>query len=166
MSETSVALLFLLIVPLLWGLMWLGWRGRGRRQSSLPPLPAVPAGGVGTPVLDDLRAVYVSTTSAGRWLDRVVAQGLGTRSEAAVRVTPEGVHIVRVGAPDLWIPTASLDDVRLERAIAGKVVEKEGLVVLTWRLGTARLDTGLRLRYEADRARLVEAVRSLKGAAA
>jgi hypothetical protein len=163
-SERAVALLILLVVPVVWALMYLGWRGRGRRQADLPAPPPVPAT-VDAELLDDAEATYVSTTTAGDWLDRVVAHGLGVRSAAVVRVSRAGVLVARQGAPDLWLPAGQLDDVRLERGMAGKFVEKEGLVVLTWTAGDHRFDTGLRLRHDADRPRLVEAVRTLTGAA-
>jgi hypothetical protein len=163
-SERAAALLILLVVPVVWALMYLGWRGRGRRQTDLPAPPAVPDA-VEPDLLDDAEATYVSTTTAGDWLDRVVAHGLGVRSAAVVRVSRAGVLVARRGAPDLWIPAARLDDVRLERGMAGKFVDKEGLVVLTWTAGEHRFDTGLRLRHDADRPRLVQAVRTLTGAA-
>lgn len=161
MNETAVALLVLVVaVPLLWGLMWLGWRARGRRQERLPPPPAAPDQ-VGPELLAGVEAVYVSSTPEGLPLDRVVVHGLGVRSNAVVRVGGSGVLVERQGAPDLWLPAESVRGVRLERGMVGKFVEKEGLVVLTWQLGDVRLDTGLRVRHDADRDRLVRAVSSL-----
>ena len=160
MSQTQAGLLLLLLVPLLWGLMWWGWRGRSRRQASV----AAPAGApdrLGDAVVGPLEAVYVSSTRAGDWLDRVVVHGLGERAAASVAVHPEGVLVARTGAPDVWVPAEALDDVRRDRGAAGKFVDAEGLVVLTWRLGDDLLDTYLRTRYEADREPLAAAVRDL-----
>jgi hypothetical protein len=163
-SEAQSALLLLLVVPVLWGLMYLGWRRRGARQAWVPALPEAPQA-VEPEVLDDVEATYVSTTTAGDWLDRVVARGLGVRSAATVRVSRAGVLVHRQGAPDLWVPAGSLAGARLDRGMAGKFVDEEGLVVLTWTLGDNRFDTGLRLRHDADRQALVDAVRDVTGAA-
>jgi hypothetical protein len=161
-SEEQAALLMLVAAPVLWGLMWLGWRARGRRQAGLPAPPEPPETLTGD-VLDGVDATYVSTTTAGQYLDRVVAHGLGVRSAAVVRVATGGVLVERTGAPDVWIPTASLRGARLERGMVGKFVDRDGLVVLTWRLGDAELDTGLRTRHESDRERLVDAVGAMTG---
>jgi hypothetical protein len=163
-SEAQAALLLLLFVPLLWGLMYLGWRNRSRRQGGLAALPEAPEE-VPADLLEPCEAVYVSSTVAGAPLERVVARGLGVRSAAVVTVSSTGVLIDREGAPAVWIAADRLDGVRLQRGIAGKVVDKEGLVVLTWRLGDQQLDTGLRMRHHADRDRLVAAVGALPGVA-
>ena len=162
MTEQVVAVLVVVVVvPLLWWLMWLGWRGRVRRQQDLPAPPAPPAD-VDSGLLEDVESVYVSSTLSGQYLERVAAHGLGVRSKAAVRVGRAGVLVARQGAPDLWIPAESLLGVRLERGMVGKFVEREGLVVMTWRLGETRLDTGLRTRHRADRERLLHALSSLQ----
>lgn len=164
MSEGEVALLLLLVVPLLWGAMYLGWRARERRQADVDELPAPPRF-VGTELLRETDATYVSTTSEGDWLDRIVARGLGVRSAATVRASRSGVLVARQGAPMLWIPAHDLEGVRLERGMAGKYVGSEGLVVITWRLGDRRVDTGLRLRHEVNRQDVVRALSVLARAA-
>ncbi|GAB2694473.1 PH-like domain-containing protein [Thalassiella azotivora] len=160
MTRVQAGLLVLLLVPVLWGLVWWGWRGRVRRTAPPAALPAAPDV-LGEPLLAPVDAVYVSTTTAGDWLDRVAAGGLGVRSEALVGVHPEGVLVARTGAPDLWLPVGALTGVRRQRGIAGKVVDAEGVVVLTWRLADAEYDTGLRPRRSADRDALHDAVRDL-----
>jgi hypothetical protein len=159
-SEVQAGLLLLLLVPVLWGLMWWGWRSRARRQGDLP-VPTAPPADPGPPAYGPVEAVYVSSTRAGDWLDRVVAHGLGERSSASVSVHAGGVQVARGGAPDLWLPAAALDDVRRERGAAGKFVDAEGLVTLAWRLGDHPLDTHLRTRHESDREPLAAAVRTL-----
>ena len=160
MTEGQLGLLLLLVVPVLWGLMWWGWRRRGRRQTDVATLPAVPDP-LSPSVFGPAEAVYVSTTRAGDWLDRVVVHGLGTRSAADVSVHADGVLVRRSSAPDVWVPAAGLHGVRRERGAAGKFVREDGLVVLTWTLGDAHLDTALRTRYDDDRDGLERAVRDL-----
>lgn len=123
--------------------MWWGWRRRGRRHD-LPPLVALP------PVKDlptaklDSAARYFGTTVAGDWLDRVVTHGLGARSSCRIRLSGEGIDVVRV-AGSFRIPAAALRGARHDQGIAGKVVPPHGLLVVTWAHGDHTLDTGFRL---------------------
>lgn len=145
-----------------------GWRHRARRTAVVvPELAAVPAAddpALGAPRTASFEATYVSSTTAGDWLDRVVAHDLGVRSRAAVRVFDAGVRIERTGARDVFIPADAVRGVGTAPGMAGKFVGGDGLVVLTWQApgpGAAVLDTGLRLRHAADRTPLTEAVRVL-----
>ena len=163
MSEESAGLLVLLVIPVLWVLMWWGWRRRSRRQGDLPAPPPAPQD-PGPALLEPREGVYVSSTTSGDWLDRVVAHGLGRRSACEVAVFAAGVSVAREGEDVLWLPADRLLRVRRERGMAGKYVDREGLVVLTWLLGPGddlELDTGLRLRHEQDADALVAALAQL-----
>lgn len=122
--------------------MRLGWRNRQRRQSYLPALPTVPAD-LGIPVLAELTGVYVGTTTAGDWQDRIVANGLGNRAATTVRLFDNGVLLDNAGGP-LWIPADDLVAARADRALAGKAMGVDGLLVFRWRLGEHMLDSGVR----------------------
>ncbi|WP_208012551.1 hypothetical protein [Cellulomonas shaoxiangyii] len=159
----SVTLLLVVLVLALWG-MRAGWRNRARRTALLvPALPTAPAD-PGAARTEPAEAVYVSSTRAGDWLDRVVAHDLGVRSPAQVQVHDAGVLVRRTGARDVWVPADRLTAVGTTRGQAGKFVGPDGLVVLTWvpdpTTGTA-LDTALRLRHEADKDPLLTAARAL-----
>ena len=165
-----VALAVALLVGLgalgLWGMVR-GWRSRAARTAQIvPSVPAVPAE-PGAPRTDDVEAVYVSSTRAGDWLERVVAHDLGTRSPAQVRVHDAGVLITRTGARDLWVPAAALLDVSTSSGQAGKFVGRDELVVLTWvpdaTTGTA-IDTALLVRHDDERPVLLDAARALLAA--
>ena len=163
MSEETAGLLVLLVIPVLWALMWWGWRRRSRRQAELPAPPPAPED-PGPALLEPCEGVYVSSTTGGDWLDRVVAHGLGRRSACEVAVFGAGVSVAREGEDVLWLPVDRLLRVRRERGMAGKYVDREGLVVLTWLLGPGddlELDTGLRLRHEQDADALVAALAEL-----
>lgn len=154
---TAVALLALLALLLL-AMMWWGWQRRARRTAvGLAPLPQPWDAGEQPRV----PGVYVSSTTAGEWLDRIAAAGLGVRSPVEVAVDSRGVLLLRRGAPDVAIPAADLVNVRRERGIAGKVADAGGLVVVRWRLGEVELDTGIRTRYQADRDPLVARISAL-----
>jgi hypothetical protein len=45
--------------------------------------------------------------------------------------------------------------------MAGKFVEKDGLLVLSWKLGSHELDTGFRTRRAADKDHLYESLQQL-----
>ena len=152
------------LLILILGLFALGWRGRRRRQQDVPrpqPLPAE----LEEPAFQAL-GQYVVTTSAGDWLDRVALYGLGVKSNATAAVFPEGLLFARSGAEDLWIPREDLHGVRLERGMAGKFVEKDGLVTVTWQLGPKRVDTGFRTRAADEKTPLVNAITKLLPASA
>ncbi|TVT48843.1 transporter [Amycolatopsis rhizosphaerae] len=137
---TLAVLAFLLLA--LWG-MRVGWRRRARSQSVLvPPFPTVPDE-PGEPLLE-AAGLYVSTTTAGNWQDRIVTRGMGLRGRAVLRRYPGGIEVDRAGAPGFWIPADSLAGVRRASAIAGKVMGTDSLLVFTWRLGGVELDTGFR----------------------
>ncbi|UZN05180.1 hypothetical protein [Cellulomonas sp. S1-8] len=158
----SVTLLVVLALLGLWG-MRRGWRARARRSAALvptlPDVPDVPGDGRTEPV----EAVYVSSTRAGDWLDRVVAHDLGVRSAARVRVHAGGIHVARTGARDVWVPAAALTAVGTSSGQAGKFVGRDELVVLTWLPDPAGspLDTALLVRHDDERAALLAAARTL-----
>jgi len=140
-----------LLVLAAFALIWVGWRNRQRRQAETLPLPEVPelaAAQLSVP------GQYVSTTNEGDWLDRIAVHSLGLRTPAELSLHPEGILLARRGAPDLFIAHESYDGVRLESGMAGKFVEKDGLVVLSWKLGEQTLDTGFRTQRAADRSPL------------
>ena len=163
MTRVQAGLLLLLAVPVLWALMWWGWRGRARRHDGVTDLPVVPPD-FSPDTLVRAEGTYVSTTTEGDWLDRVVAQGLGVRSAVSLSLGPEGLLLARQGAPDVWVPSTSLRGVRRERGMAGKYVGAGGIVVLTWQHAAASLDTGLRMRSAEDAERLVVGLQALAGA--
>ncbi|MFR9674137.1 hypothetical protein [Streptomyces sp. TR06-5] len=152
----------LLFVALLYWLMRQGWKWRGTLQADLPPLPEAPK----SPGAERLRLTgrYHGSTTAGQWLDRIVARGLGVRSRAEVHLTDAGVDVRRPGAEDFFIPAARLRGARLDKGIAGKVLTEGGLLVITWEHGDRRLDSGFRSDRAADHPAWVDAVNALTNA--
>ncbi|AZQ70751.1 MULTISPECIES: hypothetical protein [Streptomyces] len=151
----------LLFVALLYWLMREGWKWRGTLQGDLPELPTAPAGPdePGEPTLT-MTGRYHGSTTSGQWLDRIVAQGLGTRSKAELTLTEQGVDVVRPGARDFFIPAAALRGARLESGIAGKVLP-EGLLVITWQHGDKTIDSGFRSDRAAEHTAWVEAISTM-----
>lgn len=168
--SVSVTICVLLGLAALWG-MRAGWRHRRVRTAAvvptLPPVPAADDPALGPATTGTFEGTYVSSTVAGDWLERVVAQDLGVRSQAVVQVFRGGIRIERPGATDVFVPAGALHDARTAPGMAGKYVGGDGLVVLTWTPGDAgSLDTGLRLRRTEDRAALLAAARALIGTGA
>ncbi|MFJ5696733.1 hypothetical protein [Arthrobacter sp. NPDC093139] len=158
-KELLAGLITAVLIAVALGLIWMGWRNRLRRQSDIEPLPPVPAE-LGEPLLT-AEGQYVASTTAGDWLDRIAVHGLGIRTNAQLSVHSQGVLLDRSGAAPLFIPAAGLNGVRQDSGMAGKFVEKDGLLVLTWALGTHQLDTGFRTRRAADKQALFQKLQEL-----
>jgi hypothetical protein len=140
--------------------MYRGWRNRQARQADLAPLPTAPE-----ETTRGVEGVYVATTSAGDWMDRIAVHELGVRATADLAVSEAGLIFHRQGAADVFIPADHLTGVRTDRGIAGKVTaEKSGLVVVTWTHDGRELDTGFRPRRKADTAALTASISTLIGA--
>ncbi|MEO6715473.1 MAG: transporter [Mycobacteriales bacterium] len=139
--------------------MWRGWRRR-ITSTALPPLPTMPEL-PGADVAPPLVGVYLGTTYAGSWLDRVAGARLGERSTGWLRVLPAGVLIRRPGYDDLFVPAAALFSARTDSAHAGKVIGAEGVLIIEWRHGDTALETGFRGDDRSRHAAITEAVARL-----
>ncbi|MFG2297828.1 hypothetical protein [Streptomyces sp. NPDC048603] len=153
-----VAGLVLFIAFVYW-LMRQGWKWRGALQNDLPELPAAPGGLPGHRLA--LTGRYHGSTTAGQWLDRIVAHGLGVRSRVELTLTEVGLDVVRPGATDFFVPAAQLRGARLDKGIAGKVLTEGGLLVVTWAHGDKLIDSGFRSDRAAEHAAWVEAINSM-----
>jgi hypothetical protein len=163
MDKILPGLAMLAIIAVVFVLLGIGWRNRLRRQSDVEQLPAVPAE-LSLP-LAAADGQYVATTTAGDWLDRIAVRGLGIRTNAELTVHPEGALFERSGAGPLFIPADRLTGIRQDSGMAGKFVEKDGLLVVSWTLGSHELDTGFRTRRADDKPAILEAFQELISAA-
>ncbi|QEV17023.1 hypothetical protein [Streptomyces alboniger] len=149
----------LLFIALVYWLMREGWKWRGTLQGDLPELPAAPDDP--GPAKLELTGRYHGSTTAGQWLDRIVAHGLGTRSRVELTLTDAGLDVVRPGAADFFVPAAQLREARLDKGIAGKVLAEGGLLIVTWEHGGKLIDSGFRSDQAAEQAQWVEAINSM-----
>jgi len=140
-------------------LMLKGWRSRQRRQSDLPPPPGAPAD-PGSVVVGAVPGLFIGTTTEHDWLDRIAVHDLSHRAAGWLTVRSGGVVIEREGLADLHLPYDVVLDAGTSDALAGKVVGRDGLVVLTWRLGARTLRTGFRADDHSTHRRLADAVRA------
>ncbi len=152
-------LLTLTIIAVVFALMFGGWRGRLKRQGAVAELPEVPPG-LGQPLMS-VPGQYVVTTASGDWLDRLAVHGLGVRTPAVVNIFTHAIVIERRGAQDLFIAQDALTEISTQAGMAGKFVEKDGLVVIGWRLGGAGVDTGFRTTEAGAKRPLLEALQAL-----
>jgi hypothetical protein len=157
-SRILLAFGTLLLAGGLYALMLKGWRGRQRRQSDLPA-PPVAAGHART-LVPATPGLFVGTTSATDWLDRIAVHHLSDRSTAALVVAEDGVHLDREGLPELYLPWQSIEAVSIEQSLAGKVVSG-GMLVLTWQLGAHTLASAFRATDHSAHARLRAAITAL-----
>ena len=128
-----------------------GWRQRAERQDELVGrLPGMPDL-VSAAVIAPTQGLYVGSTLAPNWLERINVGDLGYRSKAVLTRYPEGILLERSGASPIWMPQNSIVGVRAERALAGKVIPGRGsetaraILVIRWRLPSGtEIDTGFR----------------------
>nr|WP_240945228.1 transporter [Rhodococcus sp. HNM0569] len=125
--------------------MYWGWRGRAKRQAdrvgALPPVPAT----LGAPTVPPVTGLYVGSTLAPSWQDRIAVGDLGYRAAGELTRFASGILLDRDGASPIWIPDESIRAIRTERGLAGKVMTKDGVLVIRWELPTGtEIDTGFR----------------------
>jgi hypothetical protein len=133
-----------------YALMLKGWRSRQSRQHDLP---APPVSDGTAKVLEAEPGLFVGTTRASDWLDRIVVHQLSDRATGELCLAADGVHVLRDELPEVFIPLADLRAVAVEQSLAGKVVST-GMLVLTWQLGTETLASAFRANDPAAQVRL------------
>ncbi|KUG61860.1 MULTISPECIES: hypothetical protein [Kocuria] len=161
MDQLTTVLVTVLVLAVLFALLRRGWTTRVRRQSGIPAPAAPPAGLEEREPRLVVPGMYVSTTETGAPLERIAAHGLGVRARARALVLEDGVLLDRQGAPALFVPAADLVAVGTSSGMVGKFVERDGLAVLTWRLGPTVVDTGFRTQRAEDKQRLLAAVEAI-----
>ena len=97
------------------------------------------------------KGLYVGSTLAPSWQDRIAVGDLGYRTKAVLTRYPEGIMLQRSGGRPIWIPDESITAIRTERGIAGKALTHQGILAIRWRLPSGtEIDTGFRGENRAD----------------
>ncbi|MDQ1128515.1 hypothetical protein [Microbacterium sp. SORGH_AS_0888] len=139
MTREAALLVMLGAAVLLLGLMAWGWWRRTRRDAGLiAPAGEMPAD---ARVLGDFPGLYVATTAQGNPLERLAVRGLGFRARGLVVVTDAGILFDLAGAQRLFIDRARIAGVGQSTVAIDRVVERGGLVRLSWRAGDPGDDT-------------------------
>lgn len=160
LARAGLTLLILAVFGLCVLGMWRSWRRKAGRHLDLLPLPEAPSerGELRVPSTGGL---YVGTTVSGDWQARVVTGHLSDRSAGTLNLSSDGLSIERDGAPEVFIPAEALRDVRLDSALAGKVMGAGRLLVVTWEHRGHLLDTGFRADQHILHASYLHALRAL-----
>jgi hypothetical protein len=140
-----MAAVLAIVIALLIQAMMRGWRRRAERQAALigelPEMPEL----LGTATVAPTPGLYVGSTLAPSWQDRIAVGDLGYRTKAVLTRYPEGILLDRTGATPIWIPESSITAIRTERGIAGKALTHQGILAIRWRLPSGtEIDTGFR----------------------
>lgn len=150
-SSLIFAAVLVVLIAFLIHLILRGWRRRAERQvAAIGKLPAMPDT-VGPTLVSATKGLYVGSTFAPSWQDRIAVGDLGFRSKAVLTRYPEGIMVQRSGATPIWIPDESITAIRTERGIAGKAMTHDGILAIRWRLPSGtEIDTGFRADNRAE----------------
>lgn len=120
--------------------MYVSWRRRGRRDAGLRPITSIPerAGAL----LATIGGFYVATTVHGRAVERLAVPGLGFRSRADLEVFESGLVIAIPGQERIFLPSPSIERVARATWAIDRVVERDGLVLVSWAVPTVAGGTG------------------------
>jgi hypothetical protein len=134
--EAALAVMIGVAVLILAALAVAWWR-RTRRDAGLTaPVGEPPADAL---VTATYRGLYVATTAHEQPLERLAIRGLGFRSRFTLTVTDRGLGLDLAGSPALFLPAGRLMEVGQSQVVIDRVVERDGLVRLVWRIDDDRL---------------------------
>ncbi len=152
----EIALLIIVAVTLaLIGLGVWAWRRRTRRDAALTaPYGEIPDGAT---TRGAYAGFYVATTGHGEPLERLAIRGMAFRSRVEVTVTDRGIALDLTGQPRLFLPADRITEVAQATVAIDRVVEKDGLVRVTWRVADRLVDSYLRAQ-DASARTLVTAI--------
>ena len=143
-----VALITLFILVALATLVLKTVRKRISKQSDLGSLNAE------TALNGNLLAVafgqYVSTVLSGNTLQRVMSHGLMHRGKAEIRVLSDGIQVLRTGEQSFSIPHSLIVNVTRSNVTIDRAVETNGMVSVSWMLGSTQVESNFRLNSDDD----------------
>lgn len=135
MSREGALLVMVAVAVVLLALGVWAWRRRTKRDSRFSaPVGELPPGAVETATISGL---YVATTRHGEPLERLAVRGLGFRSRVDVVVAggaAPGIALDLTGQPRLFIAATRMVSVDQATVAIDRVVEKQGLTRLSWRI--------------------------------
>lgn len=150
-ERIGLTLLFIGIVALIYFAMDKNWKAKAKRDQELKQ----PSGIEGRIPLHVYEGKYIATTFANDWLKRVHINTLAFPSEATLQIFNDGVGIT-LKSEDLFIPFEHMSSIESINALAGKVFEADGLIGITWKLGSTPVVTGFRTLNALDHISILE----------
>jgi hypothetical protein len=155
-SREGALLLMVGVAVVLIGLMAWGWWRRTRRHGHLAaPYGDAPAG---ASVRGTYPILYVSTTVHDQALERLAIRGLAYRAAGSATVTDAGLALDLAGQRRMFLPVPRIDSVTQATVTIDRVVERDGLARIAWRLDDDTLvDSYVRPQDDSARA-LVAAI--------
>ncbi len=159
MSREGALAVMIGIAVLLLAVLAHAWWRRTRRDAGLAaPVGEIPADAA---VLASFTGFYVATTAHDDPLERLAVRGLGFRSRIALAVTDRGLALDLGGGPRLFVPADRIVAVAQSTVAIDRVVERDGLTRLDWRIDDDRVvDTYLRPQDASAKA-LADAIRPI-----
>ncbi len=162
-NEELDLLLVVVLAVLLIGLMVWGWRRRVKRDARLiAPSGDIPAA---AQLLATFTGLYVATTTHGTALNRLAVRGLAFRAKATVLVTDAGVALDLAGTDRIFLPASRLVSVDQATVAIDRVVEREGLTRLSWRIDDETVVDSYLRPQEASARALADAISPILPAA-
>lgn len=159
MSREGALIVTIVLAVLLIGLGVWAWRRRARRDSGIiAPVGEVPEG---ARTVAALPALYVATTRRGEPLERLAVKGLGFRSRGDITVTDAGVAIDLTGQPRVFLALSRIVEVAQATVAIDRVVERDGLVRLSWRTDDGPVVDSYFRPQDASARALADAVRGI-----
>jgi len=156
-------------------LMYRSWRKRSKRDSAI--VAGYPAPTRTEKVLAVARGYYVATTPRDTPIERLFIPGLGFRARAEVIATNAGVTFDLTGSKPVFVPMSVIDVITPATWAIDRVVETDGLMLIGWQLAPVypgvnapaeagrRVDSYFRIIDPDERARMVDAIRSITAGA-
>lgn len=160
METYQVGLIALAVAAIGIYLAYMAWMRQSRNQEAILPRPLAFGGDSESA---GIKCFYIATTFLGAPLSRVKAYTLGTRGQAIVHSSRDGLAFDRKGELSFQIPVVDFLAIETSNAVIGKAVEAEGLFSVSWRLGDSEVQTHFRIVSQAERARFVEKMTLLGG---
>ena len=128
MSREGAVMVMMAVALLVLLLMLLGWRRRSKRDAGL----VAPTAAIEGDVRGSFTGLYVATTESNRPLDRRIVRHLTFRSKVKIQVLDSGVTLDIPGQPRVSIPKEIMVAAGRATWTIDRVVERDGLVYLTW----------------------------------
>ncbi|WP_189587236.1 MULTISPECIES: ABC transporter permease [Kocuria] len=160
-EKLLTAVLLAVFVIVLFSLVGRAWLRRTRQAEESGSLPVLPADIEDREPTAVIPGMYVATCRHRDHLQRLMAHNLGLRTSATVFIYPDGVLYDRDGADALWVDAAAVVDHGTTSGMVGKFVERDGIVVVSWRFHDQVVDTGMRTKTREGKTEFLEALSTL-----